>query len=217
MEVEPELRTNKGWTFRLRPNLDMPARCLLLLHGWRGDEDSMWLFSRNLPLNFCILAPRAPYADPEGGYSWRKIKPGTWGVASLEDFHPAIDGLVNFVDDWAVSVGMNIKTMDIMGFSQGAAVAYGLTLLHPQRVHRLVALSSFVPEGSERYLDPLKLSGKPVFIAHGRLDDLIPVERARVAATLFKGVGAQVTYCESDAGHKVSRECIKGLQAFLGK
>ncbi len=62
-----------------------------------------------------------------------------------------------------------------------------------------------------------RFSGKPIFISHGRQDELIPVEQARRAATLLREAGAQVTYCESDAGHKVSKECLKEMEIFLGE
>ncbi|MGA2489531.1 MAG: dienelactone hydrolase family protein, partial [Anaerolineales bacterium] len=134
---------------------------------------------------------------------------------SYEHIKQTVQALLAFVDDWSASVGMQANQFDLMGFSQGAAMTYAIALLHPERVWRLAALSGFIPENGEALLTAQQFSGKPVFISHGREDDLIPVEQARRAVALFKGSGAQVTYCESDAGHKVSKECLKELEIFL--
>jgi phospholipase/carboxylesterase len=215
--IEPQLLTFRDWTFRLRMTQMTPIRLLILIHGWMGDEDSMWVLTQKLSSKYTILAPRGPFPVPEGGYSWRKIKPGTWGMASLEDLLPSAEALLAFVDEWSTSEGVDAGQFDLMGFSQGAAMAFALTLLHPERVRRLAALSGFVPENGEALLSAHQLSGKPVFISHGRQDNLIPVEQARSAVRLFEGAGSKVTYCESDASHRVGKERLKVMEMFLGE
>jgi phospholipase/carboxylesterase len=100
---------------------------------------------------------------------------------------------------------------DLVGFSQGAALAYTLTVLYPDSVHRLAALSGFLPAGAETLLLARPVVGKPVFVAHGRQDNLVPVEQARRSVALLKEAGAQITYCETEVGHKVSAECLRGF------
>jgi phospholipase/carboxylesterase len=193
-----------------------PKSILVLLHGWMGDENSMGVLAHNLSPEIAILAPRGIFAVPQGGYSWRVIKPGTWGMASMEEFRPAADGLVTFLDEWAASTGLDGNQFDLMGFSQGAAFLYSLSMLYPQRVRRLVALSGFIPQGGTALLNTESFSGKPVFVSHGRQDDVIPVEQSRQAVAQLEQAGALVIYCESDAGHKVSKECLKEMEMFLG-
>ena len=213
--TDAQLLTFQGWTFRLRPAAGPAGRLLLLLHGWTGDENSMWLFGRDFPAEFTLLAPRAPHVEPRGGYTWREMTPGTWGLPSLDDFRPAVDGLLAFVDSWAGSAGVDAATFDCMGFSQGAALTYALAALHPGRLGRLAALAGFLPDGAEQFLGPRSLAGKPVYVAHGTRDEMIPVERARRAAALLGEAGAQVTYCEAETGHKVSPDCFRGLREFF--
>jgi phospholipase/carboxylesterase len=215
--TEPQLLTFKDWTFRLRAAQAKPDRLLILIHGWMGDEKSMWVLAQDISLKYTIFAPRGPFPVAEGGYSWRQIRPGTWGMSSLDDLHSLADALLAFVDDWSASAMIQAGQFDLMGFSQGAAMAYTLTMLHPERVRRLAALSGFIPENADAYLTAQRLSGKPIFVTHGRNDDLIPVEQARNAVEVLRKAGAQVTYCESDAGHKVSRECLKEMELFLGE
>ena len=61
----------EDWVLRIRPTTHKPARLLLLLHGFTGDENSMWVFASRLPQNSWLAAPRAPYPSPLGGFSWR--------------------------------------------------------------------------------------------------------------------------------------------------
>jgi phospholipase/carboxylesterase len=212
---EPQLMLFKDWIFRLRPNQTKLGSLLILIHGWTGDENSMWTLTRRLPPSYLILAPRAPFPVTEGGYSWRKIKPDTWGISSMVDLEPSAEALLAFVEEWSISEGIHAEDFDLMGFSQGAAMTYVLTLLFPKRIRRLAAISGFLPEDGESLLSEPVFSGKPIFIAHGRQDDLISVERARRSARLWGEAGANVTYCESDSGHKVGKDCLRELEQFF--
>jgi phospholipase/carboxylesterase len=215
--TDPQLVTFKNWTFRLRMNQAGPISLLVLLHGWMGDENSMWVLARNLSPEISIMAPRGIFPVPQGGYSWREIKPGTWGNATLEELRPAADALVACVDAWAALQGLDVRQFDLMGFSQGAALTYTMALLYPQRIRRMAALSGFIPIGGQALLTTELLKGKPVFVSHGRQDEVIPVEQSRKAVAQLEQAGAQFTYCESDAGHKVSKECLKEVEMFFGK
>lgn len=214
-EIEASLESYGGWTFRLRPAGRGPGSLMMLLHGWTGNEDSMWVLARNLPDRYVTLAPRALHSAPEGGFSWRIMQPGSWGLPTLDDLRPAAEALLRFVDGWSALAAVDPAEISLMGFSQGAALAYVLLGLFPGRIRTLAALSGFVPEGVEAVLGAGALAGKPVFIAHSRQDDMVPVERARRSAELMRAAGARVTYCESQGGHKVSRECLAGMETFF--
>ena len=214
--TESQMLTFKDWTFRLRMTQTKPDRLIILTHGWMGDGNSMWVLAQKLSQKYTILAPRGPFPVTEGGFSWRKIKPGTWGTSSLEDLRPAVETLLTFVDDWSASAGKNVGKFDVMGFSQGEAMVYALTLLYPERIRRLAALSGFIPDNGDALFAMQRLSGKPVLIAHGRQDDLIPVENARRAVSLLKRAGAQVNYCESDTCHKLSMDYLNAMEKFFG-
>ena len=59
VQSETELLSFHDWTLRMRAASEGPARLLLLVHGWTGDENSMWVFVRNFPARYWIVAPRA--------------------------------------------------------------------------------------------------------------------------------------------------------------
>ncbi len=210
--------TYNGWTMRVRHATQEPARLLLLLHGWTGDENSMWIFARNFPADMWIAAPRGPHAVREGGYSWRapaSPRDQDWGLPTLSDLKPAAESLIRLVDDVSASVGVDATQFDVAGFSQGGALTNVLALLYPQRIRKAAVLAGFMPGGVHALLERHVLAGKHFFVAHGSKDGLVPLERARAAIELLEQGGAQVTFCEAEVGHKVSVDCLRGLEAYF--
>jgi phospholipase/carboxylesterase len=210
--------TYNGWTMRVRHAAQEPARLMLLLHGWTGDEKSMWLFTSKFPANLWIIAPRGPYAAKEGGYSWRpprSVQDNDRSLPTLSDLKPAADSLIHLVDEVSASIGVDATRFDVTGFSQGGALTNVLTLLYPQRVRKAAVLAGFMPDGVDDLLAARVLAGKQIFVAHGTQDNLVPLERARQSIELLEQAGAQVIVCQADVGHKVSADCLRALEAFF--
>ncbi len=204
-----------GWTLRVRPAAASPARLLAMLHGWTGDENSMWIFARALSPAYWILAPRAPHPAEQGGYSWRPSDSDSFGRPSAERLKPAADALIQLIDEYAASVQVNAAQFDLMGFSQGAAMVNLIGLYYPQRVRKMAILAGFVPSGAEELVRQKPLAGKQIFVAHGAQDQMIPLDRARASIALLEQAGARVIYCEDDVGHKVGAGCKRALEAYL--
>ena len=217
IETDTTLLDQFGWTFRVSPTMDEPSRVLLLLHGWTGDENSMWAFTHNLSSTYSIIAPRARYSAPpdRGGYSWRELRPGTWGSPTLDELSLAADALVSLVDDWSASLSLTSPTFDMVGFSQGGALASTIAALHPARVGKVAVLSGFVPSGAESLLHSGLLEEVRFFWAHGKKDELISFERGRASIELLQNAGADVQLCQAEVGHRVSKECWRSLETFL--
>lgn len=214
MKIDAELLTLDGWTLRQRlPSGPGASRAVLMLHGWKGDENAMWIFARKFPPDVAVLAPRAPHPAPGGGYSWREADPATRGWPTLESLRPAADALIALLDRWGATTGVDTARVDVVGFSQGGAMACALAWLHPRRLRRMAVLAGFVPLGVEAL--GRALEGLPVFVAHGTQDDLVPIARARESMAALEKAGALVSTCEAPVGHRVSADCLRGLEDFL--
>jgi phospholipase/carboxylesterase len=210
--------TYNGWTMRVRHASQTPARFMLLLHGWTGDENSMWIFADRFPPDLWIAAPRAPHTSENGGYSWRLLRSAQAqdrGLPTLSDLRPVAEGLIRLVDKLSVSVGVDAAQFEVAGFSQGGALTNVLALLYPQRIRKAAVLAGFMPSGAEDLLERRVLEGKQFFVAHGKQDKLVPFERAQASIELLEMGGAQVTFCEAEVGHKVSADCLRGLESFF--
>ena len=206
-----------GWTCRLRPASAAPVRLLVMLHGWKGDESSMWAVAAHMPEEYTVLTPRAPYPERESGYTWRATNPVPWKPVTLEELREVAGSLMRFLDLWAEENRVPVGPVEAAGFSQGAALAYAIALLYPDRVKRFAALSGFLPEGSREVLASPRIRGMQGFVAHGRQDEVIPVERAREDVSRLQEAGVEITYCESDSGHRAGRQCLRAMEAFFGR
>jgi phospholipase/carboxylesterase len=234
MEKNPYLVHHKNTVLKVRiPQGEGPHPVLLLLHGWTGDENVMWIFASRLPENYLMIAPRGPFESPLGGYGWHEHRRELF--PSLEDFNPAIDALVDlvgpgngarptFVDELnelpggaELLSGVDFSEISLVGFSQGAALSYAFAFNYPQRVHLLAGLAGFIPEDVEDKVETKPLEGKQVFVTHGTQDNLVPVEKARRTVELLQRAGSEVTYCEAEAGHKLSAPCFRALESFFAK
>lgn len=203
------------WTLRIRPPQVENPRILMMIHGWTGDENSMWVFTRGLPPDFWIIAPRAPHPAETSGYSWRPLQPETWGRPSFEQLLPAAEGLIRLMDEYAASVKVDASQFDVVGFSQGAAMVNVLGMLYPQRIRKMGVLAGFVPSGADEHIANRSLAGKRIFVAHGTKDEMVPVERARESMDLLEQAGATIVYCEDEVGHKLSANCLRALETYL--
>ena len=211
------LITFKDWTLRVRESTAASSRLMLLIHGLTGDENSMWIFARNLSAEYWMVAPRAPHASrmEQGGYSWHPPDSETEDRPRLEQLRASAEALIRLVDEYAASVGLNPDVFDVMGFSQGAAMSGLLAFLYPERIRKVGILAGFVPDGLEELVTQRPLEGKPFFVAHGTKDETVTVARARASIEILERAGARVTYCEDEVGHKVSVDCLRALKDFF--
>ena len=205
-----------GWTMRIRPAQTENPRLLVMIHGLTGDENSMWVFARNFSdEKHWIIAPRAPHpADPQG-FSWRPAQVQTFGRPSLETLLPSAGALIRLVDEYSASVGVEAEKFDVIGFSQGGAMVNVLGMLFPNRIQKMGVLAGFLPSGLDDYVEKGALGGKRIFVAHGTLDELVPIGRARASMEAMERAGASIVYCEDEVAHKLSANCLRALEEYL--
>jgi phospholipase/carboxylesterase len=215
MNHDLEISTKIGQVFvhQRLPVTDQGSRLMVLLHGWTGDERSMMVFTGKLPQQAWIVSPRGSHPAPQGGYSWVAPREfNSW--PGLDAFIPAVEFLSGWINPKNFP-GVDLNQIDLVGFSQGAALAYAFALLHPQRVRAVAGMAGFLPEGVTAFLGTDKpLYGKPIFVTHGSLDTIVPVAMARRGVDILKQAGADTTYCEDEVGHKLSTNCFASLQVF---
>jgi phospholipase/carboxylesterase len=213
MPDDQTIRKLGEWVIRVRiPPGPGPHPALLMLHGWTGDENSMYIFAQRLPKDAMLISPRGLHPAPRGGYSWQAQQGHFW--PTIEDLRPAVQGLRELL------TARNFPTADLsrlrlVGFSQGAALSLAAALLHPDWMRAVAVMSGFMPKGVSSLLPEWPLEGMPVFVTHGSQDDTVPVAEARAAVGMLEKAGAQVHYCEEDVGHKLSLPCFKSMEAFF--
>jgi predicted esterase len=208
---ESTLRESGGWIARVRPpSQPWTGRVILLLHGWTGDENSMSFFTRSLPTNCWLVSPRGPLISPAGGYAW--------GIASkgerpdINKFIAHSDGLMERLPIWVPDFTPGTR-LDLIGFSQGAAMAYTLCLSGaPVKV---APLAGYLPSGFREKSANRDFSGLQLYISHNTDDGMLPIEESLKARDLFTSQGADVKFSEGKGGHKMNATAMRELNAFM--
>ena len=101
-----------------------------------------------------------------------------------------------------------------MGFSQGAATAYATAIQHPGLITGIAGLVGFAPAECDDALHSAPFRGMPIFMAAGRHDPLIPLERAVACARTLRDGGAFLDYHEYDTGHKLNARGLRDLKRW---
>lgn len=199
-----------------KANRAQPAPLVVMLHGWSGDESSMWIFKRTIPAGVAIIAPRAPLPLENGGFVWfqyaeSRFKP-EWPLVNV-----AVTKLEQFLSALARHYPVDPTRMVLMGFSQGAMMCSAFVFSHPFEVIGVASLAGAVlPLRDVEPQDNL-LAGLPVFVAHGVRDDVIPVEYAQQSRDVYTGFGADVTYGEYPSAHKMHTSAFKDLKQWFSR
>lgn len=193
-----------------QPSAEGTHPTIVLIHGKAGNEDVSWVFSRQLPKEWLIVAPRAIYVDEKnGGYSWEIRNTQDW--STFDSLKPATNALHQFIQSLPELYGADLDNLYLMGFSQGAALSYAYTMRHPDIIQGLATMVGFVPSEVEQQEEYSNLKNKRIWMAVGREDETIPLIDARNGAKVLIDAGVKLQYNEYDTGHKMNRQGMKDL------
>lgn len=104
----------------------------------------------------------------------------------------------------------------IAGFSQGGAVSLFTALQHPTPFAAVIALSTYLPV--EAQLTPLiKQTNLSIFMAHGTLDPIVPIEMGKRSCDKLIQLGCQVQWRTYLMQHTVMPEEIVDIATFISK
>ncbi|MCF8051223.1 MAG: dienelactone hydrolase family protein [Desulfobacterales bacterium] len=110
--------------------------------------------------------------------------------------------------------GFSADRILLAGFSQGGAVALHAGLRYPEALAGIAALSTYMPTADTLEAEAADANCRlPIFMAHGAMDPMIPVENGRRARQELTRIGYRVRWHEYPMMHEV---CIEEIQE-LGK
>jgi phospholipase/carboxylesterase len=114
--------------------------------------------------------------------------------------------------------GVAADKIILAGFSQGCAMTLQTGLRHPEKLGGLLCLSGYLPLSgviaAERHTAN---HGTPIFMAHGRADNVIPISRAEQSRDLLQSLGYQVEWHQYMMPHSVCQEEVEDISAWFGK
>jgi phospholipase/carboxylesterase len=204
---------------------DAPGASLIVLHGLGADGNDFVPIARELDLGAVggarFVFPHAPMRPVtlNNGFvmrAWYDIL-GTAltrreDEAGLRQSQAQIEALI----EREVARGMPANRIVLMGFSQGCAMTLMTGLRHRDRLAGLVGLSGYLPLVETTAAERSDANALvPIFMAHGRDDPMIGIDRAAASRDALRGLGYAVDWHEYPMAHSVCMDEIADLNRWL--
>lgn len=193
---------------------------ILLLHGYGSNEEDLFSFATELPDEYYVVSVRAPFDLQPYGHAWYAIHFDA-DENKFSDDVQAIESrgvIISFIDELIAKYPIDANEVTLIGFSQGAILSYATALSYPEKISRVVALSGYL---NEKIIEPnftsKDIKNLKVFISHGIVDQVIPVDWARKAQPFLQNLGLEVTYKEYPIGHGVAPQNFYDFKNWLQK
>jgi len=197
---------------------------VIFLHGYGSNEADLFGMKGQFSDTYTYLSVRAPLDVGPQSYQWfHNIGTGSDYNGAPDDVKNSEALLLAFIGKATEKYRTRPGRVVLIGFSQGAIMAYQLGLDHPEAVRGIAALSG-------RILPPLaatvSATGKPavglshlaIFIGHGMSDPRLPYDGAVAADALLKKIGLQPQFLSYfGMGHAVSARETADVNAWLEK
>jgi phospholipase/carboxylesterase len=132
--------------------------------------------------------------------------------AGLRASQALVEGLIAKEKARGVAAGRIV----VAGFSQGCAMALMTGLRHGERLAGLVGLSGYLPLAARTEAERHAANrDTPIFLAHGTVDPVIPIARARQSRAALAALGHPVEWHEYPMPHSVTPAEIADLNRWL--
>ena len=191
---------------------------LILLHGFGSNEQDLFSFADELPDELLIISARAPLSTGFGSFAWYTIHfENTDGKFSdIPEALKARDIIANFIDEVIANYEVDTNNIFLLGFSQGTILSYAVALTYPGKVQHVIALSGYI-NGKliPKNLDKSKYQNLDVYISHGTVDQVLPVDWGRKASPFLNTFEIKNTYQEYNVGHGVSPQNFFSLKKWI--
>jgi phospholipase/carboxylesterase len=204
---------------------DAPGASLIVLHGLGADGHDFVPIAQELDLRSVggarFIFPHAPMrpVTMNGGYvmrAWYDIA-GTPQArredeAGLRESQALIEALI----ERERQRGVPASRIVLMGFSQGCAMTLLTGLRHAVRLAGLVGLSGYLPLAGHTSAERAAANADvPIFLAHGRDDPMIAIDRALTSRDALVAMGYPVEWHEYAMPHSVCMDEIVDLNRWL--
>ena len=176
---------------------------IMAMHGGSGHgRGFLWTWLNTARTNGAILVSPTSRGD-------------TWSLMGPDIDSENLDHILEQVGGrWNI----NRDKLLLTGMSDGGTFSYVSGLRKSSPFTHLAPVSAAFHPMLLEMMDPGRIKGLPVYLVHGALDWMFPVDIARTAHAALLAAGADVTYSEvADLSHTYPREeNAKIMDWFLG-
>ncbi len=208
--------------------LDPPSpatACVIWMHGLGADGNDFVpvIPELGLPRDHRVrfVFPNAPTmpVTVNGGYVMR----AWYDIASAELDKRADEGgvrrsqaaITELIADQR-GKGIAANRIVLAGFSQGGVIALQTGLRHGERLGGIMALSTYLACAESLGVEATTANRDlPIFMAHGAMDPVIPMQLAKLSKARMETHGYKIDWHEYGMPHSVCAEEIDDIAVFL--
>ena len=204
---------------------DNPGASLIVLHGLGADGNDFVPIAQELDLSAVggarFVFPHAPMrpVTMNGGYvmrAWYDIAGTPQARVEDESGLRASQAQIEALIAREAARGIPANRIVLMGFSQGCAMTLLTGLRHAERLAGLVGLSGYLPLAARTAAERSAANaGVPIFLAHGRDDPMIALDRATASRDALLALGYDVEWHDYAMPHSVCMDEIVDLNRWL--
>lgn len=202
-----------------------PTAAVIWLHGLGADGNDFVPIVRELDLSACpplrFVFPTAPTMPVtiNGGYvmrAWYDIFAPDLVRREDENGLRASQLQIEALIARETARTIPAKRIVLAGFSQGCAMTLQTGLRYPDKLAGLMCLSGYLPlagtVAAERHAAN---QHTPVFMAHGRQDPVVTVDRAEASREALTSLGYDVQWHDYQMPHSVCAEEVADIGQWL--
>ena len=108
---------------------DIGQAAIILLHGYGSNEKDLFALADHLPDQYTIISLQAPICLGMDSYCWFDIR---WGETRFSADHREVQSAIQSVEEFLTSkeksLNIDLSQSLLLGFSQGAILAYALSI-----------------------------------------------------------------------------------------
>ena len=193
-----------------------PTQLIMLLHGVGADGRDLIEMAPHLGQifpNAAFVAPNAPNRYDQGlsGYQWisSNIRVEAEVIAAVQESAAILNA---FIDKELQDHGIGPDKLALVGFSQGTMMSLYTAPRRAQPIAGVLGYSGRLVGGD--HLAAETVSRPPIFLAHGEMDPVVPVESMDVAERILSesGFSVQTLRCPN-LGHSIDEDgLVQGTQ-----
>jgi len=204
-----------------------PRGAVIWLHGLGADGHDFAPIVPQLgilpssPLRFVFPhAPSMPVTI-NGGYvmpAWYDVRHPDLAAEEDEAGIRASQQAIGALIEREEQRGIPASRIVLAGFSQGGAIALHTGLRHAEALAGIIALSTYLPLKASFPVEAASANRScPVFMGHGRTDNVIPLSRGAQSRDLLLDCGYAPEWHEYAMAHSVCDEEIADIGAWLNR
>ncbi|MFL9610895.1 alpha/beta hydrolase [Methylobacillus sp. Pita2] len=201
---------------------DTIRNSVIWLHGLGADGNDFVPVVRELALPHTrFILPHAPAIQVtiNNGHTmpaWYDIYSFQPGAIQDGDGIRATQEKVEALIANELARGIPSQRIMLAGFSQGGVIALHTALRHPAPLAGVLALSTYLALADSLSIEKHAANQHiPIFMAHGTLDNVIPLARYHASAQALQSQGYSLELHEYPMPHSVCMEEIGDIRGFM--